>query len=105
MLWLIACSTALEAYVAGVPHVVQKPDFCGEACVEMGLRHLGHDVDQDAVFDLAGVDPALGRGAHTPELALALGRLGFEIGPVWTEVDRGDMDAPFARLVESLRAG
>ena len=26
--------------VEGIPHVRQKPDFCGEACVEMVLRKM-----------------------------------------------------------------
>src|SRR5262245_38201949 len=46
----------------GVPHVRQKPDFCGEACVEMAARRLGKPIDQDAVFALSGLDPGLGRG-------------------------------------------
>lgn len=69
------------------PHVRQEPDFCGEACVEMALRGMGHDLDQDAVFALTGVDPALGRGAWTPDLARALEALGFDVGPVWTNFD------------------
>jgi len=63
-----------------VPHVRQKPDFCGEACVEMWLRKLGHRIDQDDVFNVAGVDPELGRGCRTPELLKALSRLGFKPG-------------------------
>ncbi|MEI6218717.1 MAG: hypothetical protein WCP86_07435 [bacterium] len=46
------------------PHVKQKPDFCGEACVEMVLKKLGFTMDQDYVFDKAGLDPALGRGCY-----------------------------------------
>jgi hypothetical protein len=54
--------------IAGVPHIRQEPDFCGEACVAMALQKLGHDVDQRAVFDRTGLDPRLGRGAATAEL-------------------------------------
>jgi hypothetical protein len=72
--------------IPDVPHVQQKPDFCGEACAEMYLRKLGRPFTQDDVFLAAGVDPALGRGAHTPELARALRSIGFDVGPVWHEV-------------------
>jgi hypothetical protein len=91
------------------PHVRQEPDFCGEACVEMAMRGLGYDLDQDAVFALTGVDPALGRGAWTPELAHALSALGFEVGPVWTHLDREpsvqDLDAAWGALHADLLAG
>ena len=46
--------------IEGVPHVKQKPDFCGEACAEMYLTKLGKAMDQDYVFDQAGLDPLLG---------------------------------------------
>jgi len=48
--------------LAGVPHIQQKPDFCGEACAAMVLAKLGHRINQDDVFDQAGLDPELGRG-------------------------------------------
>ena len=84
----VATTGELETKVLqGVPHVRQKPDFCGEACVEMAARFGGRQVNQDQVFDLTGIDPALGRGAFTKELALALGRLGYDIGDIWHEVD------------------
>ncbi|MHC4473650.1 MAG: C39 family peptidase [Planctomycetota bacterium] len=70
----------------GVPHVRQKPDFCGEACAAMWLGKLGEKHDQDDVFDISGLDPALGRGLHTRELAAALQRIGFETGEVWHKV-------------------
>lgn len=69
-----------------VPHVLQKPDFCGEACVEMYLRKLGHTISQDDVFNLSGVDPSLARGCHTAELARAVKALGFKPGVVWNRV-------------------
>src|SRR5262245_39293803 len=71
------------ALIEGVPHVRQKPDFCGEACAEMALRKLGHEVEQGRVFDQAGLDPAEGRGCYTAELARALERIGFRVGQVW----------------------
>src|SRR5215470_11054123 len=74
--------------IEGVPHVVQKPDFCGEACAEMYLRKLGFKtIDQDRVFEHTGLDPALGRGAWTRELKPALERIGFDVGPVWASID------------------
>lgn len=93
----------------GAPHVRQKPDFCGEACVEMATARLGRRVSQDDVFALTGLDPALGRGAYTKELAAALRKLGFAVGPVWSHVEaaRGAqaMDASFAELHADLQKG
>ena len=37
--------------ISGVPHVLQKPDFCGEACVAMYAAVKGLDITQDAVFN------------------------------------------------------
>jgi hypothetical protein len=72
--------------IKNVPHVAQKPDFCGEACTEMYLKKLGSSLTQDDVFDLSGIDPSLGRGCATPELDSALRILGFQIGQVWYTV-------------------
>ena len=47
-----------SALIAGVPHIRQEPDFCGEACVEMVLRKLGKRGDQNYVFNMSGLDPA-----------------------------------------------
>src|SRR5688572_12058600 len=95
--------------IEGVPHVKQKPDFCGEACAEMYLTKLGKGMDQDYVFDQAGVDPRLGRGCVTRELATALGRIGFRTGNVWYGVAasnaRPQLDAQFAALHKDLAAG
>ncbi len=91
------------------PHVRQRPDFCGEACVEMALRGLGHEVDQDQVFSLTGLDPALGRGAWTADLQRAVEALGFDAGPVWTRYDReptdAELDEAFGALHADLLAG
>jgi hypothetical protein len=72
--------------IDGVPHVRQKPDFCGEACAAMYLQKLGCKVDQNYVFDQSGLDPLLARGCYTKELAAALTRIGFRTGPVWHQV-------------------
>ncbi len=88
----------------GAPHVRQKPDYCGEACAEMALRRLGVSIDQDGVFDLTGVDPALNRGAWTRELKVALEAVGFEVGPVWAEVEVADLDRQMEDRWTSLHA-
>jgi hypothetical protein len=75
-----------SALIEGVPHVKQKPDFCGEACAEMYLRKLGSRIDQDEVFDRSAVPPAYGRGCYTPELKRSLEEIGFRVGAVWTHI-------------------
>ena len=62
-----------EVLIKDVPHVRQKPDFCGEACAEMFFRKLGRAITQDQVFEASGLDPVLGRGCYTAELKAALG--------------------------------
>lgn len=93
----------------GIPHVRQKPDFCGEACAEMALRKLGKTASQDDIFDRAGIDPALGRGATTRELKVALERTGFQVGAVWYPVDAADaaseLDAQFTAVHADLQRG
>ena len=71
------------ALIRDVPHVRQKTDFCGEACVEMVLRKAGFSMDQDFVFDSSELDPSLCRGCYTPDLARAMKRIGFDAGAVW----------------------
>lgn len=92
-----------------IPHVRQKPDFCGEACVEMVLRKHGKPLDQDYVFDQSGLDPLKGRGCYTRELVAAAKRIGFDVGSAWYQVarDKADtqLDAQFAALHSDLRAG
>ena len=128
-LWLVSCAALTTAAAAGadlaatnesattygsvlveeVPHVKQKPDFCGEACAEMYLTKLGKEMDQDYVFDQAGVDPQLGRGCYTRDLATALRRIGFRTGDVWYSVTARDaqqqLDAQFSALHKDLAAG
>ncbi|MEO7331723.1 MAG: C39 family peptidase [Minicystis sp.] len=97
------------ALIPGVPHVRQKPDFCGEACVEMALGKLGRHTNQDQVFNASGLDPALGRGVYTAELRTALERLGFDPGPVFSTVNAAsaapEIEAQFAALHADLLAG
>src|SRR4051812_29501022 len=76
-----------DVLIRGVPNVMQRPDFCGEACVEMVLRKLGKRGDQDYVFNMSGLDPALGRGCYTRELTHAVRRIGFRPGEVVYSVE------------------
>lgn len=87
-----------------MPHVRQKPDFCGEACAEMYLRKLGHQIDQDDVFNQSGVDPALARGCITKDMARALPRIGFDVGAVWFSVDAERAEAELPRHFQALHA-
>jgi len=93
----------------GVPHVRQRPDFRGEACAEMFLAKLGRQIDQDFVFDQAGLDPIHGRGCHTRELVTALRRIGFRTGHVWFAVAAADaerqLESQFRALHADLEAG
>jgi hypothetical protein len=95
--------------IEGVPHVKQRPDFCGEACAEMFLAKLGSKIDQDFVFDQAGLDPLEGRGCFTRELSTALSRVGFRTGSVWYGVSTRDaaqqMESQFRALHADLAAG
>jgi hypothetical protein len=90
--------------IAGVPHIHQERDFCGEACVAMYLRKLGYDVDQRAVFDRSGLDPRLGRGVYTPELKRAVEAFGFRPGPVWHRISARNAPAELAREQEAMVA-
>jgi hypothetical protein len=91
-----------------VPHVRQKPDFCGEACLEMVLRRLGKPAwTQDRVFDVSGVDPAEGRGCWTRDLVKAARTIGFRTGEVWTSIGPGEqaLEDPWRALHGDLARG
>ncbi|MGO8744791.1 MAG: C39 family peptidase [Thermoguttaceae bacterium] len=91
-----------SVYIQGVPHVRQEPDFCGEACAAMYLRRLGQPADQNYVFDQSGLDPLEGRGCYTKELAVALGRIGFKIGPVWHRAPAGKIGPALESLWKAV---
>src|SRR4051812_7440351 len=81
-----------DALIKNVPHVKQRPDFCGEACVEMVLRKLGKKGDQNYVFKMSGLDPAEGRGCYSADLLRALKRIGFKPGEVFFSIDAAHAD-------------
>ena len=56
-----------------VTHVAQKPDYCGEACVEMVTTFLGKRVSQDRVNKLAGLGGK--RGVYASELERVIAQL------------------------------
>ena len=94
--------------IKDVPHVKQKPDFCGEACVEMYLAKLGHKMTQDDVFNAAQLDPIHARGCYTKELAAALRALGFKTGNVWQKITagaKGEIRSEWKSLHTDLMAG
>ena len=91
-----------DVVIKDVPHVEQKPDFCGEACAEMYLRKLGYDVSQDDVFGLSGVDPLDGRGCYTAELVNTLKKLGFKVGEVWYELSADKAKQQAQEQLQSL---
>jgi Peptidase_C39 like family len=109
LLLLLLSAAPASVQLTGFPFVQQKPDFCGEAAAEMALRRLGRSVTQDDVFNASGVDPLLGRGVYTNELAQGLRQLGVEPGPVWHHLEPSkavaQRDAQFDALLTDLRAG
>jgi hypothetical protein len=94
----------VSVLVEGVPHVRQKPDFCGEAVAAAFLAKLGAGWTQDDVFAASGMDPARGMGATTRELRVALAQIGFDVGPVWHEVAAARAGDELASLFAELHA-
>ncbi|MDF1664491.1 MAG: C39 family peptidase [Planctomycetota bacterium] len=97
-----------DVVIKKVPHVEQKPDFCGEACVAMMLQKEGHKVDQDQVFNLSKVDPKLARGVVTAELAEVMKRYGYKPGPVWEKIpaaSKKDLQKKWNALTADLDKG
>jgi hypothetical protein len=97
--FVLFCTTAVAepVLIEEVPHIVQKPDFCGEACIAAWLQKLGHDVTQDDVFNRSGVDPALGRGCVTRDMKSVLEDYGFKAGDVWYFVDAASPEVGLER--------
>lgn len=91
---VIYISKASEILIKNVPHIRQKPDFCGEACTAMYLQKLGYkEITQDDVFNLTEVDPHQARGAYTRDMKVALSSLGFKPGKIWHSVKAEDSEA------------
>ncbi|MFK7767155.1 MAG: papain-like cysteine protease family protein [Mariniblastus sp.] len=104
MMGLILFGATTESKIAfcqsiEVPFIQKKPDFGGEACVAMVLNALGHEVDQDFVFDCSRVDPTKGRGCTTKELLRAVKRIGFSPGEVWYSASD---DAALAKIWQAI---
>jgi hypothetical protein len=95
--------------IKDVPHVRQKTDFCGEACAEMFLKHMGKAWTQDDVFNVSGIDPLLGRGCYTRELVAALTSIGFHPGPAGYSVAAKraveEIEAQWKALYDDLTRG
>lgn len=104
----ITAANAGDSYksvcIQDVPHIKQKPDFCGEACIAMWLKKLGHKISQDNVFDHAKLDPALGRGCWTREMVVALKALGFASQNVSHKVSPPESAVEMKKLWKSLHA-
>jgi len=93
--------------IRNVPHIKQKPDFCGEACIAMYLQKLGHNVSQDDIFNFSGVDPALGRGCVTTDMERVLKHIGFQLGEVRHKIEpqksEGQLETQWNILFKDLR--
>lgn len=104
MLLALLLAATYAPVLIETPHVEQRPDFCGEACAEMGLARLGLHVTQDQIFTLSGVDPMKGRGLVTDELARTLTALGFDVGRVWNRIDPKNATAELEQQWRALHA-
>jgi hypothetical protein len=102
-------ATNATILIPGIPHVKQNPDFCGEACAEMVLRKLGSRMNQNSIFNQSGIDPALGRGCTTRELAAALQKIGFHVGDVWYSLEAKNaaqgLETQWQQICDDLRKG
>ena len=112
---LMFCSMSLTALevrstdgvfqIQNIPHVKQKTDFCGEACVEMFFKASKIDLTQDDVFDASGLDPKEGRGCYAPDLFKGLQKLGVNPGKGWFAVKVADQKTELMRLWNSVLSG
>ena len=73
--------------------------LCGHVSAKARPAH-----DQDYVFNQSGLDPALGRGCYTRDLAAALRKIGFRIGKVWYEIPAAGAAAAIETQWQALYA-
>ncbi|MCP4378862.1 MAG: hypothetical protein GY794_22140, partial [bacterium] len=85
-----------------MPHVMQLPDFCGEACSEMVLRKLGKKITQSQVFNASGLNPVLGRGCYSGDLRKALQKIGFSVGNVFYYVQAAESEKGMKRQFDAV---
>ena len=99
----IVYPVARPRHVLDIPYVRQKPDFCGEACVEMVSTFLGKPVAQDTVNELGGLDGK--RGCYAQELIAALRKTDLQVvsEESWPGVTDDDFLAERIRLLSCLR--
>ena len=88
---------AKPRHILDLPYVRQKPDYCGEACIEMLSTFLDRPVSQDQVNELAGLGGK--RGCMGEELAAVIVKLGLKIASSESWPGRTDVDF----LVERMR--
>ena len=98
--------------IEGIPHIQQRPDFCGEACLAMWSEKSGYKVSQNWVFNASGLSPELGRGCYAPELYRAM--VGYGLNPgtkeqAWAKIDpqkaAAELNAQFDALLADLYKG
>jgi hypothetical protein len=90
-------------HILDVPYVRQKPDYCGEACIEMLSTFLGRPVSQDKVNELSGLGGK--RGCHAEELVSVIKKLDLKIASEdsWPGVTEEDFFVERMRLLACLR--
>jgi hypothetical protein len=64
-------------HVLDIPYVNQKPDYCGEACIQMLSTFLGRPLSQDQVNQMAGLGGK--RGCYADELVGVINKLNLKI--------------------------
>ena len=98
-----------SALIRDVPHVRQKPDFCGEACAAMVLDRSASRSTRTRSSTSPASTRCEARGCYTRELAAALTRIGFQTGPVWYKIPaakrREQLEAQWKALHADLVAG
>ncbi|MCJ8331791.1 MAG: C39 family peptidase [Lentisphaeria bacterium] len=109
MVQLLLAAESQTVVIKSIPHIKQKPDFCGEACVAMLMQKLGYkNVTQDMVFNKSWLSPLEGRGCYTRELKVAIQGLGFKTGKIFHTVKAGseqEINEEWLKLYGNLKKG